>query len=77
MGAGTIQAAAVVIVAMVSIFVPVHILVRIERLVGVVRMTDPSWDGTWRYEHFSGGLVGVALGIVIVEQVTCSVDHAE
>lgn len=77
MSAGSVQATAVIVVAVVSIFVPVHVLMRIKWLIGVVGVAYPSRYRTRCDEHLGGGLVGVTLRVIVVEQVTGSVDHAE
>ena len=49
----------------------VHHFVWIERLIGVVGMSDPSWCRDGGHLHFGGRLVGVALRILIGEQLRC------
>ena len=46
----------------------VQVLMRIEGLVGVVRMTNVSGDSDRRHVHAGSRLVSVALGEVILEQ---------
>lgn len=66
---GAVHPAAIVIVVVEPILVPIHELMRIQRLVRVERMADGPRYGDRRNVHLSVGLVAISLGIEIVEQV--------